>query len=120
LCLIKIKKKILVKRKEVKVMAELTNADVVDVLVEVYENTPEKLESIILFSEPEFADAIIGVDEKDRIVYNFSLMVNQLMNDNNMSEEDAIEYLNTNTIPSMDDMGDRAPIIVYDLFEPAE
>ena len=101
-------------------MAELTNSQIVAVFVEVYESTPDKLDSIILFSEPEFADAIIGVDEKDRIVYNFSQMVAQLMNDNGMSEEDAIEYLNTTTIPSMDDMGDRAPIIVYDLFESAE
>lgn len=101
-------------------MAELTNSQIVDVLVDVYAATPEKLDAIILFTDPEFADAIVGIDEKDRVVYNFSQMVTQLMNDRNMSEDDAIEYLNTNTIPSMDDMGDRAPIILYDLFEPAE
>lgn len=101
-------------------MAEITNSDIAEVLSEVYENAPEKLESIILFDDPEFADAIVGIDEKDRAVYNFSLMVNQLMQDQSISEEQAIAYINEKTIPSTDEMGDRAPIIMYDLFEPVE
>lgn len=53
---------------------------------------------VVVFSNPDYDDAIIGIDTNERAVYSFSKMVEHLMKADDISEEDAIEFIEYNTI----------------------
>lgn len=44
--------------------------------------------------EEIYNDAIIGVTQDDRVIYDYDLMVECLMDKEKMSEEEACDYLN--------------------------
>lgn len=69
-------------------------------------------EDLLVFDCPDYDDAIIGVTTDDRVVYSYDLMVKQLMKDENWTEEEAVEWIEYNTVRALDYMGDNAPIIV--------
>ena len=70
-------------------------------------------EDIIIFSGDSYDDALIGVSEDGRAIYDFDLMVEWLMNQDGMEEEDAIEWIEYNTIRSLPYVGEKAPIVMY-------
>ena len=72
-------------------------------------------EEAIVFDNPSFDNAIIAVDQDGRAVYDYDLMVEELMRDEEWTMEDAIEWIEYNTIRSTPYAGDMAPIIVYRL-----
>lgn len=58
-----------------------------------------------------FDDAIIGVDAyQEKLVYDVGKMIVIMMDDNQMSEEDAIDYLYFNVIGAY--VGEQTPIFV--------
>lgn len=75
-----------------------------------------EIDAVIL--DPEGLDkAIIGIGHDGRLVYSYSLLVKAFMDTDGMSEEDAIEWIEYNTIRSIPYMGDTAPIIMYESYE---
>ena len=52
-----------------------------------------------------------------RVVYSFEKMVKYLIDNEKMTEEEAIEWIEYNTIRALPYMGDKAPIIVKELPE---
>lgn len=75
------------------------------------------LDEALVFDCPNFDTAIIGTTEDGRVVYDFELMVRQLSEDDGMSYEDAIDFIEYNTIRSLPYAGERAPIIIYNTLE---
>ena len=71
-------------------------------------------ESAAIFESPDFDDAIIGVTDDGRVVYNYELMVQSLVWHDGMTEEEAIEFIDYNTIRACAYFK-NAPIIVYKL-----
>lgn len=71
-------------------------------------------EDIVIFDNPSFDDALIGVSTDDRAVYDFEKMVECLMIEDDMSYEEAAEFIDFNTIRSLPYVG-GSPIIVYEL-----
>lgn len=71
------------------------------------------LEDAIIFESPDYDEAIVGVTEDDRVVYAFDLMVEHLKNKCEINSDEAIEFINYNTIRALPYMGDQAPIIMY-------
>lgn len=67
------------------------------------------------FDEPDFRTAILGHTEDGRIVYSYSKMVEWYMEQNDVDYETSAEYIDYNTIRTIPYMGDKSPIIVYDL-----
>lgn len=58
-----------------------------------------------------FDDAIIGIEERSgRLVYDVDMMIHILIKDEEMSEEDAIEYLDYNVIGAY--VGEQTPIYI--------
>lgn len=94
---------------------------------EKFDNFPVDIESLktylcelgfneaILFESPEFLDAIIGVSDDGRVVYDFSLMVLSLVHNDAMTYEEAIEFIEYNTVRALPYMGEHAPIIVREI-----
>ena len=72
-------------------------------------------EEAIVFDNPSFDNAIIAVDQDGRAVYDYDLMVEELMRDEEWTMEDAIEWIEYNTLRAIPYAGNMAPIVVYRL-----
>lgn len=72
-------------------------------------------ENVVIFSNPGYDDALIGVTENNQAVYDFDKMVNCLVRDDGMSEEEAVEWIEYNAVRSLPYFGKTAPIIMYPL-----
>lgn len=71
---------------------------------------------VLLFENPSYNTAFMGLSDDNRAIYNFDLMVEFLLNDNKYDDftvYDAIEFIEYNTIRSLPYYGDNAPIILY-------
>lgn len=84
-----------------------------------YNNIKELLESveegtIILEPQNTFNSAIIGVTHDNKhLVYDYYKIVEGFMTSDNMSEEEALDYIEYNTIRSLDYMDyEYRPIII--------
>lgn len=72
-------------------------------------------ENVIIFSNPDYASAFIGISEDGRAVYDYEKMIDYLMWKENWSDNEAVEFIEYNTIRALPYMGEKAPIIVYPL-----
>ena len=70
------------------------------------------LEEAIIFENPDYDEAIIGVSHNDRVIYSFEKMVQHLMDKDKMTEEEAIEFIEYNTIRAIPYFGPNAPIVL--------
>ena len=77
----------------------------------------EGYEDIIIFSGDSYDDALIGVSDDGRAIYDYDLMVEWLMVNDNMTDVDAMEWIDYNTIRSIPYVGDKAPIVMHRLME---
>ena len=73
-------------------------------------------EDAVVFDSPDYDDAIIGVSEDGRVVYNYDAMVECLTEQDDMNEEEAREFIDYNAIRSLQYQHD-APIVMYPLPE---
>ena len=72
-------------------------------------------EDVLYFVNYSYDDALIGVSEDGRAIYNYYKMVDWLMEEEGWSDIDAIEWIEYNTLRALPYMGDKAPIIMYPL-----
>ena len=71
------------------------------------------LDESIVFETPNYDDAIIGYDEVSlRIVYDYDKMVECLVKEDGMEYDEAMEFIDYNTIRACPYMGDKAPIVL--------
>ena len=68
----------------------------------------------VLLDGPEFDDGIIG-HYNGRVVYSRRRIIDSLKHHNGWSEEDAVDWVEVNTIRSLPYMGEHAPIVVNDI-----
>lgn len=68
-------------------------------------------DEIILFEEPSYSTALIGISTDNRAIYDYDLMVQFLMETDKCSEEDAKEYIDFNTINTLGFEG--FPVVLY-------
>lgn len=88
-------------------------------------NAEEKLleagyEGIKYLTNFSYDDALIGVSKDGRAVYDFELMIDWLMKEENWSVEESIEWIEYNTLRALPYMGECAPIIIFPEDEPIE
>lgn len=92
------------------IMIKLKTEDDVRELIEDYE-----YEDVMIFSNPDYASAFVGVSEDNRAIYDYEKMVEWLMEEEGWSDEEAVEWIECNTIRALPYMGEGAPIIMYPL-----
>lgn len=74
------------------------------------------LDEMIVFDNPSYETAIVGYDiHTNRIIYDYQLMIDYLIENGQMSEEEAVEFIDFNTIRSLDYI-ENAPIILNRIF----
>ena len=70
------------------------------------------LEEAVVFENPGYDSAIIGYDaNSERVVYDYDKMDEHLM-DEGRDCDDAVEFIEYNTIRACPYMGERAPIVM--------
>ena len=74
-------------------------------------------EDVVILKNYSYDDALIGITEDNRAVYDFDKMVQWLIHTENFIQEEAIEWIEYNTIRALPYMGERAPVIMYALQE---
>ena len=62
-----------------------------------------------------YDDALIGVSEDGRAVYDYEKMVDWLVDKYSWADDEAVEWIEYNTIRALPYFGDKAPIIMYPL-----
>lgn len=72
-------------------------------------------EDSVVFENPDYDEAIIGVSHDGRVIYDMDLMVEHLMMHDGMTEMDAVDFIDYNTVRSIPYAGECAPIIMYRL-----
>lgn len=72
-------------------------------------------EESIVFENPDYDDAIIGVSHDDRVVYDYDKMIEHLVCRDNMSIEEAADFISYDTIKSLSYAGPDAPIVMFTL-----
>lgn len=75
-------------------------------------------EDAVVFDNPEFDSAIIGISDDNRVIYDYDKMVAHLMDIDDMEMIDAIEFIDYNTLRAYPppDRGD-GPIVMYGLLD---
>ena len=97
-------------------MAKLTNTQLKQRIKE-YVNDEDILNKIVVLEGDEFASGVVGITEDYKLVYSYEKLVKSLTNSYG-SEEDAVEWLEYNTlraIPYMSSDGLLAPVIIHEL-----
>ena len=67
----------------------------------------------IVFENPDYDSAIIGISDDSRVIYDYDLMIAHLMDVDDMTEMDAADFIDYNTIRSIPYAGEYAPIVMY-------
>ena len=74
-------------------------------------------ENFIIFENPDYDSAIIGITENNQVVYDYEKMIEHLMQEDDMDYEEAVDFTSYNTIRSLPYAGEGAPIIMYSIGE---
>lgn len=72
-------------------------------------------EGVKYLTNYSYDTALIGVSEDNRAVYDFDKMVEWLVKTEGFTCEEAVEWIEHNTIRALPYFGDDAPIIMYRL-----
>lgn len=72
-------------------------------------------EDAIVFDNMSYDGSIIGVTTDGRVVYDYDKMVEELMEDEQCSYEEAADWVDYNTIRALPYAGPNGPIIMYNI-----
>lgn len=67
---------------------------------------------IMYLNNPSYENSIIGISYDDRIIYDMKLMIKEIMEKDNITETEAIEFIEYNTLKALS-YYENAPIILY-------
>lgn len=72
----------------------------------------EGFEDVIIFDNPSYDDALIGVTTDNRAVYDYDKMIEWLVTKENMNYEEAADFINWNDSFYY---GEGYPLIIFSL-----
>lgn len=71
-------------------------------------------EDAVILENPDYDSAIIGISEGGRVIYDYDKMVEWLVEKDGMTPEEAMEFIDYNTIRALPYFA-NSPIIMYPL-----
>ena len=77
-------------------------------------------EDVIVFENPDYDSAIIGISDDNRVIYDYEKMVEHLMEVDGMEMLDAMEFIDYNTLRAYPPSGLSEygpPIVMYGLLD---
>lgn len=66
----------------------------------------------VVLDDMSYDNSIIGATFDGRAIYDYDLMVMELMSDEDWTCEEAVDWLEYNTIRSLGYFGEKAPVVV--------
>lgn len=72
-------------------------------------------EKAVVINNPAIDDAIIGVTEDGRVVYDYTLMVESIVLEDGIDQEEAVALIEYNIIRALPYTKENMPVIVYRL-----
>lgn len=73
-------------------------------------------EEVMVFSSPDYHTAFMGIDLiNNRAIYDYDKMVEYLMEKDDIDGEEAIEFIDYNTIGAINPNDPAYPIIIYSM-----
>ena len=72
-------------------------------------------EESIVFESPSYRNAVLGISEDGRVIYSERIIIEDMMIDEGMDLESALDYFSYNLLRSLPYMGKMAPIILHDV-----
>lgn len=70
-------------------------------------------EDVVVYSNSSYDNALIGVSTDGQVIYDYDLMVEWLINNENMTYEEAVDYIEYNVIVTNND--NKYPIVMHKL-----
>lgn len=67
----------------------------------------------LVFDNPAYDGSIIGETFDGRAIYNIEKMAEELATDDNISLEEAMDFIDYNAIRSLPYAGEKAPVVVH-------
>ena len=75
----------------------------------------EEHEEAVVFNVPSYDNSIVGLSDDGRVIYDYDLMVKELTEETALTEEEAIQYIDYNTIRALPYIEEKVrPIIIFD------
>ena len=75
----------------------------------------EGYEDVLIFKDFSYDTALIGVTTENNAVYDYDKMITYLVEECGFSVDDAVEWIDYNTVRSLGYYGGNTPIIMYRL-----
>ena len=72
-------------------------------------------EGVKFLTDYSYDDALIGVSDDNRAIYDYNKMVEWLMNTEGFTEEEAVEWIDYNTLRAIPYFGEDGPIVMHPL-----
>ena len=72
-------------------------------------------DGVVYLTNPSYDDALVGVTDDNRAVYDYEKMILWLEQTEGWSDEEAIEWIEYNTIRSLPYAGELSPIVMHPL-----
>lgn len=69
----------------------------------------------VVFRNPEYLGAIIGISSNGSLVYSYSKMIECLMLEDEMSSDCAADFIDFNTLGSLPSNKPFYPIVIFDM-----
>lgn len=73
-------------------------------------------ENAVLLDNPDLTRAIIGITEDERLVYSYSIMIDLLFESGNFTLDEAIEFVNVETMQAIDCIKTNKPIVIREFY----
>ena len=73
-------------------------------------------EESIVFESPSYRNAVLGISEDGRVIYSERIIIEDMMIDEGMELEEAVDHFEYNILRSLPYMGKTAPIILRDIY----
>lgn len=71
-------------------------------------------EEAIVFINPSYKDSLVCISKDGRAIYSYKLLVNSLIEEDGMTCDEAIEFIDYNIFRALPYFGSKAPIIMMD------
>ena len=72
-------------------------------------------EDAIIFENPDYDSAIVGITDDERVVYDYDKMIAFLEENDEISDMDAADFISYSTMRALPYAGSGAPIIMYSI-----
>lgn len=74
-------------------------------------------EDSVLLDPVDLDAAVIGHTDEGRVIYDYEKLVKAFMDTDGMTDEEAREWIDYNTLRALPYAGEKAPIVMYPIVE---